>query len=89
MKQGVSIPRNMPNGMVLLNSEIGSESKVLDDLVKLDEVERAYLIYGVYDILAEVTADTMEELQAIITGKVRLIPGVRSTLTLVVSRRYK
>ncbi|MFP4170908.1 MAG: Lrp/AsnC ligand binding domain-containing protein [Methanomassiliicoccales archaeon] len=79
----------MPNGMVLLNSEIGSESKVLDDLVKLDEVERAYLIYGVYDILAEVTADTMEELQAIITGKVRLIPGVRSTLTLVVSRRYK
>ncbi|MFP4545778.1 MAG: Lrp/AsnC ligand binding domain-containing protein [Methanomassiliicoccales archaeon] len=79
----------MPSGMVLLNSEIGSESKVLDELVKLDEVERAYLIYGVYDILAEVTADTMEELQAIITGKVRLIPGVRSTLTLVVSKRYK
>jgi len=80
---------NMPSAIVLINSEIGEESQILDLLCDLDEVEKAYLIYGVYDILAEVRASTMEDLEGIITQKLRRISGVRSTLTLIVSKQCK
>lgn len=77
----------MPTAIVLANSEIGKESEILDALVKLKEIEEAYLVYGVYDIVAKVNADTMEDLEGVITQKVRQIPAIRSTLTLVVSRK--
>lgn len=77
----------MPTAIVLANSEIGKESEILDVLVKLKEIEEAYLVYGVYDIVAKVNADTMEDLEGVITQKVRQIPAIRSTLTLVVSRK--
>jgi DNA-binding Lrp family transcriptional regulator len=79
----------MPSAVVLLNSEIGKEVDILEEMCTFDEVERGYLIYGVYDILAEVSTSTMDELEEIITRRIRLIPGVRSTLTLIVSKRCK
>ena len=79
----------MPNAIILLNTEIGIESEILDEMCKLEEVERGYLIYGVYDILAEINAKSMDDLEQIITRRIRLIPGVRSTLTLIVSKRCK
>jgi DNA-binding Lrp family transcriptional regulator len=36
-----------------------------------------------------VNAETMEKLEDTITYKVRKIPGIRSTLTLIVSRQCK
>lgn len=79
----------MPSAVILLNSEIGKESEILDEISRYDEVDRAYLLYGVYDILAEITTGSMDDLEEIITRKIRMIPGVRSTLTLIVSKRSK
>ncbi|MEM2905906.1 MAG: hypothetical protein QW057_08640 [Candidatus Bathyarchaeia archaeon] len=39
---------------VLINAEIGEEVEVLKALRKLENVKEAYLIYGVYDIIARV-----------------------------------
>ena len=78
-----------PSAVILLNSEIGKESEILDELSGYEEVNRAYLLYGVYDILVEVTTGNMDDLEEIITRKIRMIPGVRSTLTLIVSKRAK
>lgn len=79
----------MPSAVILLNSEIGKESEILDEICRYEEVDRAYLLYGVYDILAEVTTGSMDDLEEVITRKIRMIPGVRSTLTLIVSKRGK
>ncbi|NYT16367.1 MAG: Lrp/AsnC family transcriptional regulator [Methanomassiliicoccales archaeon] len=79
----------MPSAVILMNSEIGKESEILDVISRYDEVDRAYLLYGVYDILAEITTGSMDDLEEIITRKIRMIPGVRSTLTLIVSKRSK
>ena len=73
----------MPMAFVLINTEIGSENEVLDELKKIDAVKEAYMVYGVYDVVAKVGADTMDKLKEIITFKVRLIDKVRTTFTMI------
>ena len=74
----------MPLAYVLLRVEVGAESEVLETLRKADSVEEAHRIYGIYDAVVKVRADTMEKLKEIVTSKVRRIDGVRSTITLLV-----
>jgi len=74
----------MPTAFVMINTEIGSEKEVLDEIGKIDAVKESYITYGVYDILAKVGADTMDNLKMIITWKVRGLDNVRSTLTMVI-----
>jgi DNA-binding Lrp family transcriptional regulator len=74
----------VPTAVVLINSEMGSESEVLAALKKVDAVEEAYMVYGVYDVVAKVKADTMDNLKEIITRHVRQLDKVRSTLTMIV-----
>ncbi|MEJ2241477.1 MAG: Lrp/AsnC ligand binding domain-containing protein [Candidatus Bathyarchaeota archaeon] len=79
----------MASAFVLINTEIGSESEVLDQLRKIDAVEESYIVYGVYDVVAKVSADTMEKLKDIVTWKVRRLDKVRSTLTMILIEGQK
>jgi len=74
----------MPIAFVLINAEIGSEGEVLSELKKVEGVEEAYSVYGVYDIIAKVGADSMEKLKDIVTWRIRRLNKVRSTLTMIV-----
>jgi DNA-binding Lrp family transcriptional regulator len=53
-------------------------------LRKLESVKEVYQVYGVYDIVAQVEADTMEKVKETITWKLRKLNGVKSTLTMIV-----
>jgi DNA-binding Lrp family transcriptional regulator len=75
---------SMPTAFVLINTEIGSESDVLKDLKHVEGVEEASAVYGVYDIVARVKADTMDKLKEIVTWRIRRLDKVRSTLTMIV-----
>ncbi len=77
----------MLTAFVLINTEIGSESEVLAALKKFDSVEEAYMVYGVYDVVAKVKAKTMDKLKEIVTWHVRRLDKVRSTLTMIVVER--
>ena len=74
----------MPSAFVLINAEIGSEDEVLKQLKGLPNVKESYVVYGVYDIVAKVLADTMDKLKEIVTWKIRRLDKVRSTLTMIV-----
>ena len=74
----------MPTAFVLINTEIGSEAYVLKELKKVEGVDEAYAVYGVYDIIARVKADTMDRLKETVTWRVRRLDKVRSTLTMIV-----
>jgi len=73
----------LATAFVLLNAELGSENEVLDELKMIDGVKETYLVYGVYDIIAKIEAETMEDLKNIISWKVRRILKVRSTITMI------
>jgi len=75
----------MPLAFVLINAEVGSEDEVLKELRKVEYVKEAYLVYGAYDIIAKVEAETMDKLKEVIASKVRRVNKVSSTLTMMVT----
>ena len=74
----------MATAFVLINAELGCESDLINLLSKVEGVEEAYLVYGVYDIVAKVKAASMDKLKHIITYKIRQLGKVRSTLSMIV-----
>jgi DNA-binding Lrp family transcriptional regulator len=74
----------MPMSFVLINAEIGSEEEVLKELQKVEGVVEAFVVYGVYDVVAKIRADTMDRLKDVVTWHVRRLNKVRSTLTMIV-----
>jgi len=68
----------------MITAEIGKEGEVLSELKKIEQVKEASLVYGVYDIVAKVEAETWEKLKEAITSKVRTVNSVRSTLIMMV-----
>jgi DNA-binding Lrp family transcriptional regulator len=74
----------MPTAYVLINCDLGSEDSIIGELKKSVQTVEVNGVYGVYDIVAKVRADTMENLRETITWQVRKIDKVRSTLTMIV-----
>lgn len=74
----------MPEAIVLINTNIGTEEEVMNELLKIEGVSEAYIVYGVYDIVVKIKASTTEALKEIISSKIRKISNVRSTLTMIV-----
>lgn len=79
----------MPIAFVLINAEIGSEGEVLQSLKEIEGVREAYSVYGVYDIVAKIEADSMDKLKDIVTWRIRRVNKVRSTLTMIVIEEMK
>jgi len=74
----------MPMAIILINTEIGGEQEVFDELSRIESVKEAYIVYGVYDIVVKLESDTMDKLKEIVASKIRKLPKVRSTLTMIV-----
>ena len=73
----------MAKAFVLVNAEVGSEDEVIGELRKISNVKESYVVYGAYDIVAKVEADSMNKLKDIVNGKIRRLDKVRSTLTMI------
>ncbi len=74
----------MPMAFVLINADLGAEEDLVKQLKGIEFVDEVYVVYGVYDIVAKVKADTMDKVKETITWKVRRLDRVRSTLTMIV-----
>ena len=73
----------MISAFVLANSVPDQSEMVLYRIGEIEGVEEAYRIWGVYDIIAVVKAETIEELKGIML-QIRKVKHVLSTLTLMV-----
>ncbi|MFP3132699.1 MAG: Lrp/AsnC ligand binding domain-containing protein [Nitrososphaeria archaeon] len=74
----------MATAYVLINTDMGYEGEVLKQLKEMQGVKEVYLVYGVYDIIAKIEAESMEQVKEIITWKIRRLEKVRSTLSMIV-----
>lgn len=74
----------MPTAYVLANCIAGVEEKIIDEIAKISEVGEVRGTYGVHDIFVKVKSTDMETLNRTITSEIRRIPGITSTMTLVV-----
>jgi DNA-binding Lrp family transcriptional regulator len=77
----------MPTAYILLNTEIGAENQVLKALKKIEGVEEAHNLWGVYDIIANIRAENMEKLKYIITKRIEKIGRINSKLTMIITEK--
>jgi DNA-binding Lrp family transcriptional regulator len=79
---------NVPTAYVLLNSDLGSDESIIEDIKRILATEdvdyEVQGVYGVYDIVLKLSSKDAEKLRAIITNKVRKIGKIQSTLTMMV-----
>lgn len=68
---------------LMINCECGSESHVFDELKTFPEIKKAEMTIGRHDILALIQADSPDELRDVIAMKIRKIPQISCTTTLV------
>jgi len=70
---------------ILINVEAKKENEVYDALSKIKEVEGIREVFGQYDIIARIEARNLKAMRSLIITKVRSIPGVIATTTLITS----
>ncbi len=73
----------MPSAYVFISVECGSEVEVFSQLKAMGEVKEAYATYGVYDLIAMVQTQRLDELKTTTTGKIQALKKVRSALSLI------
>jgi DNA-binding Lrp family transcriptional regulator len=71
--------------LVLINTTLGSDGRVVEQLKEISGVTEVYRVQGVYDILAKVEAADPAKVKEIVTAKLRKIDDIRSTITMVVT----
>ena len=74
---------------VLVTLQSGSEKNVLKKVASFEEVEEVNLVYGEYDAMVKVLVEEMSQLDKFLTDKLRVLPDIYLTTTMIVARQYK
>ena len=69
-------------GFVLIDIEPTREKEVYQKLMKVEHIVELYPLFGEYDLIAKVEADSYDAIGDIVVSKIRAIPGVKATKTL-------
>ena len=73
----------MATAFILINCHVAKEEAVLEKLKELPEIVSVSLVYGIYDIIAKVEAENLDALKKGVTGNLRAITDIRSTMTMI------
>ena len=68
---------------VLINTELGQEQAVVEVLRQVPEITGVHSLYGIYDVIAQVEAETMDKVKEVVFNKVRRLQTVKTTITLI------
>ena len=74
----------MARAYVFINTVPEFMSQVLEEIKRIEGVEEAETVYGNYDIVVKVETETMDQLKRIVTFKIRMLPKVLTTNSLLV-----
>ncbi len=75
----------MPKALVCITTDLNSTEEVLKKLRACNDVEEAYMVYGVYDIIAKVKGDSVDKLKQVVANQLATVSNVQQTLTMVVA----
>ena len=74
---------------IMMNIKSGSEDEVCEKLLKYEEIEEVSTIYGEFDVIAKVEAKDMNGLDNLIVRRLRSIPDILLTATMLIAREFK
>ncbi|MFA5365553.1 MAG: Lrp/AsnC ligand binding domain-containing protein [Candidatus Bathyarchaeia archaeon] len=73
---------------VLVTLNPGTEKNILQKVACFDEVTRVSMMYGEYDALLHVSTDDLDQLNQFLTEKLRVLPDIFQTATLIVAKTH-
>ena len=73
---------------VLVTLNPGTEKNILKKISHFGEVMRVSMMYGEYDALLKVRTESLEQLNAFLTDKLRVLPDIFQTATLIVAKTH-
>lgn len=72
------------SAFVFITAESDSSDVAFEDLKRIEGVNEVYFSQGAYDIIAKVSAQSLDHLREIIFRQIKNLSSIRSTLTLTV-----
>ena len=72
----------MVRGFVLISTKANEEKAVMTRLKRLKEVLHVNILYGEWDIIAEVEVEDFSGVFQFVTDEIRIIPGIVDLKTL-------
>ena len=75
---------SMRRAFVLVNTNPGTETVLQSELKKVEGIVGVYQVFGAYDIVVVVEAESEEHLKHVVFSQIRTLKYLRSTLTLEV-----
>ena len=72
----------MAVGFILLRVEPGHEFWVYRKLSDIPSIQEVYPLFGEYDFIVKIVAESFEIIGTILSNKIRTIAGVKDTETL-------
>jgi DNA-binding Lrp family transcriptional regulator len=73
---------------VLVTLNPGTEKNILEKVSHFNEVTRVSMMYGEYDAIIKVCTEDLEELNQFLTDKLRVLPDIFQTATLIVAKTH-
>ena len=73
---------------IMTNMYPGAYDKALDDIKKIDNIEKISVVTGDYDIVVKVNVKNLEQLH-ILTSKLHKVDGVEKTNTQIIEKECK
>ncbi len=72
----------MRRAFVLINTNLGTEAALQSELKKVEGVVGVYQVFGIYDVVVVIEAESEEQIKDIVFSRIRTLKYLRSTLTL-------
>ena len=79
----------MVEAYILFKVSSATEREVSKQIADFDEVLMAGIIYGEYDVIAKISVPNMQALEEFLSVKLRKVPSVILTSTMIVAQEYK
>jgi DNA-binding Lrp family transcriptional regulator len=58
-------------------------------MIEFEEVMHADVVFGEYDVIARLEIDNLEKLEDFVSQRIRSVPNVLVTSTMIISKEYK
>ena len=74
---------------VLITLNPGTEKNILEKISYFNEVTEVGMMYGEYDAILKVHTENLELLNQFLTDKLRVLPDIFQTATLIVAKQHR
>lgn len=74
----------MVKAYILINVKGGTEYELFEELTKVPGLEEISLVWGLFDLILKVEAETANALEKLVGDEIRKYPNISSTMTMLI-----